>query len=354
MQLSAAISQGSSHASPIDVAAAALFRKSSREPTKKSTRPLSKEVFTSLKLTTEDWVRLEAEAKDYMLDETHPERQACVGQRANVTANDTKLQLFKTVQQFLASGAGIHYFGRSDDDEPGSKWVYPRDEDRLILLMTPLMRRMVTNERQRRYAYRTRHIDRGKSVDAAPKTGDGPELFGNESQYASTPTLGQDAVGHSYLTGSGSVPSTLDVGLESFQIVFLDGDKVVHRSVYPSQYMYSITFEGLFSMVQEQMNAISLALVNASLSVNQKSGDSRTESNEEDVRRSVLQRAAAAAAAQVPVHFDLLAHLRDGLHRIDGEEDWGLVKTQVRETPWMTGSMKLVVFVHDGVGVDVV
>jgi hypothetical protein len=138
----------------------ALFRsKSLRAPAKKYTRPPTKDVFQSLKIGTEEWVRLEAEAKAFMLDETHPERQASVGNRGLAPTNDTKIQLFKTVQKFLTDGAGASYFGREIAERnsgEGGRWLYPRDEDRLIGLLTPLMRRMVTNERQRQYARRTR------------------------------------------------------------------------------------------------------------------------------------------------------------------------------------------------------
>jgi len=125
-------------------------------------------VFQSLKIGTEEWVRLEALAKAFMLDDTHPERQASVGNRGSAPTNDTKIQLFKTVRMFLAEGAGTLYFG--DGESHGAheedRWRYPRDEDRLIGLLTPLMRRMVTNERQRQYARRTRQSGvSGQSVE---------------------------------------------------------------------------------------------------------------------------------------------------------------------------------------------
>ncbi|KAE9964102.1 hypothetical protein BLS_008650 [Venturia inaequalis] len=136
----------------------ALFRKSTRPPAKKYTRPPTKRVFESLKLTPEEWVRLEGEAKAYMLDTSHPDRQSCVGNRANGPTNDTKINLYKTVQRFLESDIGARFFGVGVYEEGVGResWVYPRDETALISLLTPLMRRMVTNERQRQYARRTR------------------------------------------------------------------------------------------------------------------------------------------------------------------------------------------------------
>lgn len=89
-----------------------------------------------------------------MLNTAHPERQACVGNRANGPTNDTKINLYKTVQRFLESDIGERLF--SQEHDAGERWVYPRDETALISLLTPLMRRMVTNERQRQYARKTR------------------------------------------------------------------------------------------------------------------------------------------------------------------------------------------------------
>ncbi|QDS70614.1 hypothetical protein FKW77_000482 [Venturia effusa] len=135
----------------------ALFRKSTPSPAKKHTRPPTKRVFESLRLLPEEWVRLEGEAKAFMLDTAHPERQACVGNRANGPTNDTKINLYRTVQRFLESDIGARFFYmRLDEDDLEERWVYPRDETALISLLTPLMRRMVTNERQRQYAKRTR------------------------------------------------------------------------------------------------------------------------------------------------------------------------------------------------------
>lgn len=93
-----------------------------------------------------------------MLDTGYPERQACVGNRTSGPTNDTKINLYKTVQKFLESKIGARFFDASLDGggDLKERWVYPRDETALISLLTPLMRRMVTNERQRQYARRTR------------------------------------------------------------------------------------------------------------------------------------------------------------------------------------------------------
>jgi hypothetical protein len=128
----------------------ALFRKSSRPPVKKYTRPPTKKVFESLKITPDEWVRLEGKAKAYMLNANYLERQAYVGNRSSGPANDTKINIFNTVQKFLENNIGERFFGRVPNAvEPGTRWVYPRDETRPISHLTPLMTRMVTNEMQR-------------------------------------------------------------------------------------------------------------------------------------------------------------------------------------------------------------
>lgn len=106
-----------------------------------------------------------------MLDTAHPERQSCVGNRANGPTNDTKINLYKTVQRFLESDIGARFFDtRLVEEDFGERWVYPRDETALISLLTPLMRRMVTNERQRQYARKTRAAmqQQSQSRDQSP------------------------------------------------------------------------------------------------------------------------------------------------------------------------------------------
>ncbi|KAF7595809.1 hypothetical protein BBP40_004621 [Aspergillus hancockii] len=137
--------------------AAALFRQPSSN--KKYTRPPMSKLFSSLELSPENFLHLQAAAKGYMLDDKHPERRECVGQRGKGDTEMVKLRLWNCVRHFLeAEGHGERFFGENVVNEGiGPRtYIWPRDQQKIISLVTPLLRRMVTNERQRQYAVETR------------------------------------------------------------------------------------------------------------------------------------------------------------------------------------------------------
>ncbi|KAF9698866.1 hypothetical protein EKO04_003187 [Ascochyta lentis] len=154
--------------------AAALFRRTSSLTTRKYTRPPMSKLFMSLNITPENFIALQALAKTYMLSPAHPERQSCVGNRGKGDTDLVKLRLFNCVRDFLADGGvGERFFGEhvekpgeresseaaaalGEEGGKGEKLVWPKDGNKIISLVTPLMRRMVTNERQRLYAIDTR------------------------------------------------------------------------------------------------------------------------------------------------------------------------------------------------------
>ncbi|KAI4716475.1 hypothetical protein E4T48_07353 [Aureobasidium sp. EXF-10727] len=145
--------------------AAALFRPAS-DSSKKYTRPPMSKLFTSLELSPENFLYLQAAAKQYMLNTDYPDRQACVGNRGRGDNEMVKARMYQCVREFLeAEGWGEKYFGENapppNDGEANAppqprRYIWPRDRDRIIALCTPLLRRMVTNERQRQYAIETR------------------------------------------------------------------------------------------------------------------------------------------------------------------------------------------------------
>jgi hypothetical protein len=117
--------------------AAALFRKpsaSSKKYTSKSNRiritqavskvstlhlltatgpPMAK-VYTSLDLSAEQFLHLQAAAKKYMLDEKHPERSDSVGNKGKSETDLVKLKLFECVKSFLEDeGWGEKCWGAS-------------------------------------------------------------------------------------------------------------------------------------------------------------------------------------------------------------------------------------------------
>ena len=154
--------------------AAALFRRPSAT-SKRYTRPPMSKMFTSLQLSPENFLHLQAAAKGYMLDPAHPERRDTVGQRGRGDSEMVKLRLYNCVKNFLeAEGHGEMFFGDNTVNEGMGprEFAWPRDQHKIISLVIPLLRRMVTNERQRQYAVETRkggsdEHNRGKGDDAA-------------------------------------------------------------------------------------------------------------------------------------------------------------------------------------------
>lgn len=138
--------------------AAALFRRPS-STSKKYTRPPMSKLFSSLELSPENFLHLQAAAKAYMLDDAHPERRDCVGQRGKGDTEMVKLRLWNCVRAFLeVEGNGERFFGEHvlNDGMGPRRLIWPRDQQKIITSVIPLLRRMVTNERQRQYAIETR------------------------------------------------------------------------------------------------------------------------------------------------------------------------------------------------------
>ncbi|OAX81216.1 hypothetical protein ACJ72_04442 [Emergomyces africanus] len=181
--------------------AAALFRQPSAT-SKKYTRPPMSKMFSSLGLSPENFLHLQAAAKAYMLDEAYPERRDCVV--AVVELREGVLDREGNGERFFGEGAGMGMgnvhdggggggtgmmgvgIGIGVDSRPPLVW--PRDEQRIISLVMPLLRRMVTNERQRQYAIETRKGggSAGSGVGGAGEekkrrhTGDGVSTLASE------------------------------------------------------------------------------------------------------------------------------------------------------------------------------
>ena len=151
--------------------AAVLFRQRP-ENGKKYTRPPMSKLYESLEISPESFLHLQAAAKDFMINDDHPERYDTIGSRGRGDSDLVKLKLWKFTQDFLEEDdRGQEYFGEhalpSDGLEQRSM-VWPQDAEQIIKACLPLMRRMVTNERQRRYAVESR----GKVAGSAATDGD--------------------------------------------------------------------------------------------------------------------------------------------------------------------------------------
>ncbi|RKF64749.1 hypothetical protein OnM2_016071 [Erysiphe neolycopersici] len=137
-------------------AAAALFRRPSAASKKYTRAPISK-IFISLDITAEMFLKLQGAAKVYMLDEKFPDRRKAIGAKSRSEKDLNKLKLYSVVKHFLEEeGWGEHCFGCQSEGADQRKFKWPDSKNKIIKLVTPLMRRMVTNERQRRYANETR------------------------------------------------------------------------------------------------------------------------------------------------------------------------------------------------------
>lgn len=150
--------------------AAALFRAPSTS-SKKHTRPPMSKLFSSLHLPPEEFLHLQSAAKAYMLGDDHPERRDCVGQRGKTDSDMVKLKLWNCVQEFLdREGNGERFFGvnarKADSENVAGTMMWPRDAQQIIKTCVPLLRRMVTNERQRQYAVESRKGGGEKKIEA--------------------------------------------------------------------------------------------------------------------------------------------------------------------------------------------
>ncbi|KAF7948395.1 uncharacterized protein EAE97_003806 [Botrytis byssoidea] len=170
--------------------AAALFRKSTAT-NRKYTRPAMSKLFAKLELAPEDFITLQAAAKDYMLDPSHPDRSACVGTKEKRDNDMTKLKLYACVRNFLADeaeggeGWGQKLFSKDSPSGATRKCMWPQMPNRIITRITPLLRRMVTNERQRLYALNLR-IQKKKEEELSQLHG---AAFSHGTQASSPSTI---------------------------------------------------------------------------------------------------------------------------------------------------------------------
>lgn len=94
-------------------------------------------VFTSLELSPEQFLHLQAAAKNYMLDEKHPERSDCVGGKKNMDTDMTKLKLFACVKSFLEDeGWGERCFGENAPGAEKRKFKWPQMMNKLVFSLS--------------------------------------------------------------------------------------------------------------------------------------------------------------------------------------------------------------------------
>jgi hypothetical protein len=160
-------------------------------------------IFTSLGIDPVEFLEVQAAAKDYMEDPEHPERLATVGYAKNDKKDkDTaKLNLASVVESFLEEeGWGERAFGKNARGRTSTKIQWPKNKPKVIAAMTPLLRRIVNNKRQREYQLKKR-LEKQNATVPVPNDD-------RESAY-STPMLGQ---GHDNLQALSL--SLVDPGME--------------------------------------------------------------------------------------------------------------------------------------------
>lgn len=136
---------------------AVLFREAGPNARKYSRPPIAK-MFQSLELVPENFLKLQNDAKAWILDPAHPERRDIIGEKRMTGGQDlARIRLWSVVEKYLKEGAGEHYFGHAAVTPGFVRTIFwPEDSAELTRQMMPLMRKMVTNERQRVYAAESR------------------------------------------------------------------------------------------------------------------------------------------------------------------------------------------------------
>ncbi|THY33619.1 hypothetical protein D6D01_02216 [Aureobasidium pullulans] len=291
--------------------AAALFRPAS-DSSKKYTRPPMSKLFTSLELSPENFLYLQAAAKQYMLNANYPDRQACVGNRGRGDNEMVKARMYQCVREFLeAEGWGEKYFGENapppNDGEANAppqprRYVWPRDRDRIIALCTPLLRRMVTNERQRQYAIESR---KGGKPDKIPQDASDPQAQSAYDQD-SVSMSAHDAQAESYDSRLDAIPAY------HLYLVTPETGQLVRDRI-------SFTMEEEFSwqwlvdtLVSNWCSALQIV------------------QPPPDIAANILER------------FTIKVLTSSGLTTVSGEGEWQLAIQDIRQTIWLDSTVKVV------------
>jgi len=332
--------------------AAALFRRQSESKAKKYTRPPMSKLYSSLNLSPENFLHLQSAAKTYMLDSDHPERRDCVGNRGKGDTDMVKLRLFNCVRDFLTDGVGEHFFGQHsaayEDGGAGlgdkgevleQKYVWPRDATKIVTLVVPLMRRMVTNERQRQYAVETRKggtTRKGKSEDSEPRV--------KYADHALDPTLPvrheQSLAISIYVTKDNKMllePINVSdsISLEQLQ-------QRLHDSLDPREQpeeMNGFAQTNGSEEIEQRISAASALARSASTSIHPNVAATAAAAlnavNHSDDR--LLQRQSQSEAGYV-----IKVHAVNGLVIVDNEAHWQDLKKEAANTVWMNGRLTVV------------
>lgn len=298
--------------------AAVLFREPSEKSKKYSRPPLGK-VFTSLELTPESFLQLQVAAKDYMLNHEHPERKDVVGHKKSSSNNDhAKLKLYQCVEEFLQQdNRGEEFFGHSsnvnDPDAPARTFFWPEERGKIIKLLMPLLRKVVTNERQRLYAAVTRKSEpkRSGSTPHLSEAGDGP--MDDDGLHGTTPDIDpllQDdpnsssaATMHPQTAQSEATILSSGSGALTIQVNVITRENGISKRVLPE-----------FTISPENAGSLQQFTEGLRTAIDALHGD-----------------------------FTVKALLPSGLTTIQTEDDWVVSQMTILTEVWMNGQLQIVI-----------
>jgi len=272
-------------------------------------------LFTWLELSPENFLHLQAAAKAYMLDPDHPERSDCVGQRGKGDSELVKMRLWNCVATFLdEEGNGQLHFGEEVLGEGGAtrsmKW--PQDRSKVIGAVIPLLRRMVTNERQRQYAVETR---RGGSVGRAKRQRSDSGLAPPEQNTVERSVRDQSDVGGLRINDAGYPAGEKDLSTPSAR-------SSIGTMPYKSRLRLRINILEGQQRIRPCFEASAEECPNL-----------------EAVYSNVLQQYGDAMLDGVTVRV----LLPQGLTSVGSDEDWARALSEVQATEWMDGETKVIV-----------
>ena len=272
-------------------------------------------LYTSLELSPENFLHLQATAKSYMLDPGHPERRDCVGQRGKGDSELVKMRLWNCVARFLDDeGHGQCYFGEEVPGDGGAKRTmsWPRDRSKIIGAVIPLLRRMVTNERQRQYAVESRKgINSGKQERTT--NSEVPLTAGTNAHHDAGDEVGL-VDSH---TKQASQPSPVVVDEEVLSARSLVGATCFNESL---KLQFNILRDG--HRVGQRHDAVAEECP-----------------DRHEIYAQILQRGDVASLEGIRVRV----LLPQGLVAVDSDNDWLQALSVVQRTAWMDGEVKVLI-----------
>ena len=323
---------------PTDVATV-LFKEPSAS-SKRYTRPPMSTLYSSLQLTPEDFLHLQSAAKDYMLNPDHSERRDCVGQKGAVHNHDmVKLRMWNCTKDFLtAKGNGERYWGPLSEQpstaESDKTLLWPRDSHDIIKACIPLLRRMVTNERQRKYAASARKTEQ-------PVT---PAIVGSKAVHG---LEGLDFQKENPLIDSGQVYDKAPV---------INGESSAHSTggVHDIQFEEGTSSIGQLShpetQTQQQGSKLNLS-IHISILSGEKQAMPRFTLQADVVTTIQALRSHAARQcrnASLSLEVESAASpvklwLPDGLVEVKSDGEWMVALLAVKKVEWMDGEAKVLI-----------